>query len=313
MASIVLTFLTPGTTPVNLTTGTDGSGEGTQWAENLSATGVNDQQKSGGTGTIGPITAYGIGAVLSNYTADFRTISWTDGTPTASSSTDNGVFNSIGGPGQGLKRDFDANTNSNTCYVELGNFNANCKVTAHLNDSSFADQVDTTSVVSSSGSGRACIAKIVYTAASTTTLTVSIEPLAGGDLYATMQSAELYFNSAAPASTAWNKRTQLLPGQKPGANPPLRAFKQGIPFGADVSAAITGQTATFSQGTFTPSTAVAITGQTATFTQGTLTPATAVSITASTAKFSQGAFAPSIAIGITANSASFTSGTFAPS
>lgn len=126
------------------------------------------------------------------------------------------------------------------------------------------------------------------------------------------QAAVVVFNDSATTSTTWNKLGRLLPGQKPGNNPPLNFFRQGIPAGVSVTVALTGQTATFSAGTLTPSTATALTGQTATFTGGTLSPSTSIGLTGRTATFAGGTLTPSLSIPLIGASSAFTSGAVTP-
>lgn len=80
-----------------------------------------------------------------------------------------------------------------------------------------------------------------------------------------------------------------------------------------IAYAVTGQTATFAEGSITPAVSSALSGQTATFTEGTPTPAVTYSLTAQTATFSEGTITATtggnVTLNLTGQSATFTQGT----
>jgi len=80
----------------------------------------------------------------SAYQNDLRSVSWTDGTPTATSTNNaNGVY--IIGVGQGFSFTAPADLATRTLVVHVGGWNSGATLTAHLSDGSAADYTDTTS------------------------------------------------------------------------------------------------------------------------------------------------------------------------
>lgn len=92
----------------------------------------------------------------------------------------------------------------------------------------------------------------------------------------------------------------------------LRSVSYRDTVGANVTVAITGQSATFTAGTMTPNSSVAITGQSATFTAGTFVPNSAVAITGQSASFTAGSMVISSALAISGLTATFSPGTLLP-
>ena len=123
---------------VNLTT--EGSADWEHWGEGT------PNHKAGVTSQLSPYTPVGSGQVLS-YGNDPRLVSWTDGTPTASSANNtNGVY--IQGVGQGFSIHAPADTTTRTLVVHVGGWNSGGTLTAQLSDSSAADFIDVTTSVS---------------------------------------------------------------------------------------------------------------------------------------------------------------------
>ena len=84
------------------------------------------------------------GAVaVQTYTGDQRTVTWTDGAPTASGSDQTGL--SVSGIGSGFLITAPADTTSRTLYFYVGGSNSSGALIAHLSDGSAPDYVSTTS------------------------------------------------------------------------------------------------------------------------------------------------------------------------
>lgn len=79
------------------------------------------------------------------------------------------------------------------------------------------------------------------------------------------------------------------------------------------TAALTGQSATFSAGTVSPGVSVALTGQTASFTAGTVTPALSKALTGNTGTFTSGTLGVSQSVALTGLTGLFTPGTLSTS
>jgi hypothetical protein len=126
-----------------------GSGDSSTNAVNLTSEGVSDwehwgaegqNRKSGVTAQLSNYTAIGTGTV-STYNGDARLVSWSDGTPLASSASNpDGLF--ITGVGQGFSITAPADANSRTLVVHLGGWNSGGTLTAHLSDGSAPDFTD---------------------------------------------------------------------------------------------------------------------------------------------------------------------------
>jgi len=126
-------------------------------AVNLSATGIADwihfgdgvpgtMRKSGGGNLISAYSVIG-GGTPASYGDDPRAISWSDGTPTASSSGNKtGVW--VGGQGSGFSINVPASTTKTTVTLYVGGWNSSGTLRAHLSDSSAADYTDTTAAAS---------------------------------------------------------------------------------------------------------------------------------------------------------------------
>ena len=91
-------------------------------------------------------TVVKVGSVaLQSYTNDARTVTWSDGTPTASGS-DQGGF-SVSGVGSGFLITAPADTTSRTLNVYVGGSNSSGLLIAHLSDGSASDYVTKTTPV----------------------------------------------------------------------------------------------------------------------------------------------------------------------
>ncbi len=125
-------------------------------------------RKAGVTAAISTDTKVGAGGV-NKYTNDPRKITWTDGTPTASSANDtNGLYTS--GDGNGFSLTAPASTTTQVLTVHVGGWNSGGTLTAVLADGSAAAYTNTTATAN----GQYDVTyTLTYTAGSTTTLTVS--------------------------------------------------------------------------------------------------------------------------------------------
>jgi len=125
------------TTDANLTVA--GTGDWAHWgdggAPGLVRKATGDSQISG--------YSLILGSTASAYGNDLRALSWTDGAPTASSTSNtNGVY--IAGLGSGFSLTVPASTTSRTVTVYVGGWASSATFRAHLSDNSAADSTDTT-------------------------------------------------------------------------------------------------------------------------------------------------------------------------
>src|SRR5262249_21618624 len=113
---------------VNLTTA--GTSDWAKWP--------NYVHKASGGAQISTYAVVGVGAVQ-NYVDDPRTISFGDGTPTASGSDRSGIY--ISGTGIGFQVKAPADTTARTLTVYVGGWASGGKLVAHLSDGSAPDYV----------------------------------------------------------------------------------------------------------------------------------------------------------------------------
>ncbi len=123
-------------TAANLTT--EGTVDWVHWGD----TNLN---RKAGVGVAAQITSYSVigsgGALM--YSPDPRPLSWTDGTPLASSTNNtNGLY--INGVGNGFLVMAPADTGARSLIIHVGGWNSGGTLVAHLSDGSAADFVDTT-------------------------------------------------------------------------------------------------------------------------------------------------------------------------
>ena len=102
-------------------------------------------RKAGAAAQLTTYTLVGNGSAF-NRTDDLRPISWSDGSPTASS-TNNLNAAAISGIGQGFSLVAPADTTTRTLIVHVGGASSGGVLTAHLSDESAADYTNTTSIV----------------------------------------------------------------------------------------------------------------------------------------------------------------------
>jgi len=117
-------------------------------------------QKSSGGGKIGSLVP--LGSASSNaYSGDARTVQWSDGSPSATGSTNAGV--AMSGTGSGYQFTAPADTATRTLTVYVGVQNATGTLTVHLSDGSVADYVKSYSARSQRSDG---VYTLTYRAAS---------------------------------------------------------------------------------------------------------------------------------------------------
>jgi Bacterial Ig-like domain (group 1) len=131
-----------------------GSGTSASTASSLTAVGPTDwvhwgdaslTRKAGVTAKISTYSPVGSGAAHT-YNNDPRTLSWSDGTPTATGSNDSGLY--ISGTKNGFSFTVPADTTTRVLSIYVGGWNSSGTLTAHLSDGSAADFVDTTTAAS---------------------------------------------------------------------------------------------------------------------------------------------------------------------
>jgi len=127
-----------------------GSGTSANTAVNLTTVGTTDwvhwgdsalNRKAAVTPQLSTYTA--VGGAPQIYGNDARSLSWTDGTPTASIASDtNGFY--LGGSGAGFSFTAPADNTTRTLSVYVGGYASGGTLTAHLSDGSAADFTDVT-------------------------------------------------------------------------------------------------------------------------------------------------------------------------
>jgi hypothetical protein len=132
------------TTPTAANLTTVGTGDWAHWGDGGGVPGLV-RKASGGSQISAYSTLLGGGAI--SYGDDLRALSWSDGTPTVSSTSNtNGIW--IGGVGNGFSVTVPAGTTSRTVTLYVGGWNSSGTLRAHLSDASAADFTDTTSASS---------------------------------------------------------------------------------------------------------------------------------------------------------------------
>jgi len=157
------------TTPVNLTT--TGSADWAHWG-NGGAPGL--VRKASGGSQISAYTTLLAGGA-NPYNNDLRTVSWTDGAGTATSTGNaNGVF--VSGVGNGFSVTVPAGPTVRSVTVLVGGWNSTASFTARLADGSAANFTDMAPVATGLYSRRYTL---TYSAPSSTTLTLTWSQVAG--------------------------------------------------------------------------------------------------------------------------------------
>src|SRR5712664_3651531 len=169
-----------------------GAGVASSAMVNLTTTGTSDWvkwpnyiHKAAGGAQIANYAM--IGAVgATNYSNDPRTVTWSDGTPSASGADQAGVY--VGGIGNGFQITAPAGTASRTLYIYVGGWNSGGRLVAHLSDNSVPDYIDAT--YSSSGQYDAVYTLTYRTALEGQQLVVKWTQASGGG-NVTLQGAAL--------------------------------------------------------------------------------------------------------------------------
>jgi hypothetical protein len=119
-----------------------GTGDWAHWGTNDNASSFD--HKAGGGSRISNVTKLGSGSYGAYYDPS-RDVSWTDGTPLASDSGDDGYIWANDALGAGYSFTMPASTTTQTLYVYAGGYSSGATLTAHLSDGSAADYVATAS------------------------------------------------------------------------------------------------------------------------------------------------------------------------
>jgi fibronectin type 3 domain-containing protein len=181
----------PVASPVNLTA--VGTSDWGQWA---SPSLFN--HKSTGGGQISTYTAIG-SPWVSGYGNDPRTLTWTDGTPTATGSSTQGVY--LGGVGVGFQFTAPADLTTRTLTVYVGGFDSTGQLTATLSDGAAPPYVSPSLGTSGQFNGTY---QLTYSAAGAgRTLTVQWKQLTGAG-NVTLQGAALAGGGIAPPAVPTN-------------------------------------------------------------------------------------------------------------
>jgi len=182
-----------------------GSTDWIHWGD-TTATAVN--RKTGVTAAFSNYTVVGTGTI-NTYTNDLRPLTWTDGTPTASETSDtSGVYSANGVVGNGFSFTVPAGTTAQKLSLFVGGWNSAGTLTATLSDGSAGPYTITTSNVATQYDENFTI---VYQAASAgQTLTVSWVQ-AGGSGNVTLNGAAL-----SPVSTSANNWSVSSSGKLTG-------------------------------------------------------------------------------------------------
>jgi uncharacterized protein YndB with AHSA1/START domain len=160
----------------------------------LTATGTSDWakwpnyiHKAGGGAQIPDSIKIGAGTVRT-YDNDQRPLTWSDGTPTPTGTSDtSGLY--VAGIGNGFQLSAPADTTSRTLYVYVGGWASSGTLLAHLSDNSADDFSDTT--FSSAGGQYDAVYTITYRAASASQQLVVQWTQASGAGNVTLQGAAL--------------------------------------------------------------------------------------------------------------------------
>jgi hypothetical protein len=206
MGTLSIVSITASSAAVNLDTVNSG-GAPDDWAEwGITANLTPDNRRNGGGSTIS--VALSGGGSTSNNTGDARTVSWTNGTPTASSSNTDCIFNSSFTRSLGLSFSLPADTNVRTAWFYVGAYNNTCTyvINASLSDSSASSVSDTTHFLGSTTAFNPYVIIFQYSANSPgQTLTVTLtNPASGTPQTVTLQGvAVAKTGSGTPISIAW--------------------------------------------------------------------------------------------------------------
>ena len=188
---------TTASTTASLTT--EGTADWEHWGD------TSVTRKASVTAQISTYTAVGAGTVLT-YNNDPRPLSWTDGAPTASATSNtNGLY--INGTGNGFSFTAPADTNMRKLTVHVGGWMSGGTLTAHLSDSSAPDYMDVTT--SASGQYDRNYALLYSALTSGQTLTVKWVMTSGGG-NVTLNGAALSLAGPSVAATAGSPQSTAV-------------------------------------------------------------------------------------------------------
>lgn len=210
MGSLVLTSCLPDSSTVNLEA-VKGGLPPDDWALYTNDIPTPNQRRNGGGATI--VSAF-YGAVTESSTTDARTITWTNGTPTASGSSTDCVFNTSFASGNGFSITVPADTTPRRLMVFCGPYNTSPDtITASLSDGSAAALNDTTSLTGASGSFNPFVVIIDYSADSAgQTMTVNFFAGLSGPQTVVLQGAAVFTTTAPPTITDQPDSVTVLQG-----------------------------------------------------------------------------------------------------
>jgi hypothetical protein len=305
------------------------------------------QRRNGGGSTI---TATFFGTSTLSNTTETRTPSWTNGTPTTSGSSNADVFNSTFAAGDGFTITLPADTQVRTAWFLVGPFNTSPDTMVFtLSDGSATAITDTTSLTGATGSFNPFLVKVSYSANSASqTLACNFYAGTVTPQTVTLQAVAVAVTGGAP-SVGPGFRSVPGPGVSPNKPMQFAARALSNKSSTDITVALTGQSATFAQGTLTSSLSISLTGLAGTFSQGTVvaivplvgrpmitgpgispdyqklfTPRRfsslanastdiTVALTGQSATFAQGSLSPGLSVALTGQAATFAQGTLSSS
>ena len=106
--------------------------------------GAFDHKKTGAS-QVSNVSVAGSGAAVGGWKDNSRTVTWSDGTPTATGTNDHGYIWSNGATNTGFTFSAPADTLSRSLTIYCGGYGAASTLTAHLSDSSAPDYTNTIS------------------------------------------------------------------------------------------------------------------------------------------------------------------------
>lgn len=128
------------------------------------------QRKSGGGSTISNLSAVGTGSII-GFDPGARTVNHTGGTPTASGSTTAIAYNDVNDGGantqnNGTQLTLPATTTLRQAKIYVGIYEGQLRITASLSDGSATSQINTGTILASTGTDAYGVVTIDYAAAS---------------------------------------------------------------------------------------------------------------------------------------------------
>jgi len=195
--------VTNSATAVNLTS--VGLVDWSDWATGAGVSPAATDYKSGGGNTVPTPTCNG----ANTYTNDARTISWTNGTNTGSSSNTAGFYVGGSATGDGFTFPFVADTNVRTVYVYTGGYNLTtaATVTATMSDGSATTYTNNTTMTGAASTAIDTVIELVFqanSAAQTCTLNVALSATVSGSNVSLQAVAFASVTSGgSTATTAW--------------------------------------------------------------------------------------------------------------